>query len=1327
MGALISSKDWSATPLGPVESWSQTLRNTVRLMLANRFPHILWWGPEYIQFYNDAYIPVPGTKHPKALGQPARECWPEIYHIIGPLIDTPFLGGPATWMDDILLELDRHGFLEETHFTIAYSPVPDDTAPRGIGGVLGTIHEITQQVIQERRVAALRDLGARLSEAKTAEDACEDAASVFARHDKDTPFALIYLVSPDGKTARLAAAAGIEAETEMAPAVVSLEDDDGALWPLASAFRTERTQLVGHLASRFGDTSCGPWSDPPDQALVQPIPSNIQHRLAGFLVLGVSSRIALDEAYRTFTELATAQVATSIANARAYEQERKRAEALAEIDRAKTAFFSNVSHEFRTPLTLLLGPLEDALSAPANLPEAGDGRRDQLVLAHRNALRLLKLVNSLLDFSRIEAGRVEAVYRPVDLARFTAELAGSFRSAVERARLALRVDVAPLPEPAYVDRDMWEKIVLNLLSNAFKHTFEGEIAVSLRSAGRTAILEVRDSGVGIPADQLPHVFERFHRVPNTRSRTHEGTGIGLALVQELVRLHGGEVRVTSMEGVGSTFTVQIPLGAAHLPADRITAGRERQSTAIGATPFVEEALRWLPGDTSHAVTAEMPVTGDGGPRGPDTPAARRARVLVADDNADMRAYAEHLLGTRFQVELANDGAKALASIRESPPDLVLTDVMMPGLDGFELLRALRGDPATREIPVILLSARAGEESRVEGLDAGADDYVVKPFSARELLAKVGGALELARVRREAAAATHRSNLQLEALNAELELDLAAMARMQQLSTRLVGAEDISALLHEILAGAIDITRADKGNIQLLEQGKLRIVTQVGFDTPFIEFFERVSERQAACGTALALGERVVVEDVTESPIFVGTPALEVLLAANVRAVQATPLISRAGHVLGMFSTHYSSAPRRPSERELRLLDMLARQAADLIERRQAEERLRAMERMESVGRLAGGVAHEVNNQMTIALGCADFLLRRFDLPAAAMADVANIRQAAERAAAITQQLLAFGRQQLLRRDVVDLNALLGELTPALQRTLGYDVAIELTLATSVCSVVADLRQLQQVIINLALNARDAMPQGGTLRLRTSHTVLSHEAPEIRRLPELKPGPYCVLMVSDTGIGMDRETLSHIFEPFFTTKPFGQGTGLGLASVYGIVKQSDGDIAVESEPGRGTTFTLYFPQGQGAPSKRESAAIDGAPGHEATVLLAEDDEAVRIIIARVLREAGHRVLEASHGQEAIDILSQGGPIDLLIADVAMPGIGGLRVSEQLERLRPGVPTLFVSGYPGPEMIARGLLREGLPFLNKPFSPDALAMWVRQLLEAGARREAGELIS
>ena len=759
MGALMRSIDWSSTPIGAVESWSLALRTMVRILLVNRFQLFLWWGPRYVQVYNDASRPILGAKHPRSMGQPAAECWSEIWHVIGPLIETPFRGGPATWMEDILLEMNRYGYVEETHFTIAYSPVPDDDAPRGIGGVLGTVHEITEKVVGERRVAVLRDLGTHAAEAKTAEEACVTAARTLSAHDKDAPFALIYLLDSDGRGATLAGACGIAEGETISPRVVGLGGSEGAAWPLAEAIRAGTPREVNDLRVRFGSVPPGPWADRPSSAVVLPIPSRRADQPAGLLVAGVSARLRFDDQYRGFLELVAGQIATAVANARAYEEEKKRAETLAELDRAKTAFFSNASHEFRTPLTLILGPVEDAL-ADAALP-LPRGQRERLETAHRSSLRLLKLVNTLLDFSRIEAGRVQAVYEPTDLAALTAELASNFRSACEKAGLSLGVDCPPLPEPVYVDRDMWEKVVLNLVSNAFKFTLEGAIAIGLRPAGVAAELTVRDTGTGIPAEELPRIFERFHRVEGARGRTHEGTGIGLALVQELVKLHGGSVRVESTVGGGSIFSVTIPLGAAHLPADRVGTPRTLSSTAVGAGAFVEEALRWLPdeetsrafpGTVGNAREAFPPGASASRPPGaqaPDEVVAKRPRILWADDNADMRQYVRRLLGERYDVEAVPDGEAALEAARARPPDLVLSDVMMPRLDGFGLLNALRADPATRAIPVILLSARAGEESRVEGLEAGADDYLVKPFSARELLARVGANLEMARVRREA--------------------------------------------------------------------------------------------------------------------------------------------------------------------------------------------------------------------------------------------------------------------------------------------------------------------------------------------------------------------------------------------------------------------------------------------------------------------------------------------------------------------------------------------------------------------------------------------------
>ncbi|OAI26475.1 response regulator [Methylomonas koyamae] len=425
-----------------------------------------------------------------------------------------------------------------------------------------------------------------------------------------------------------------------------------------------------------------------------------------------------------------------------------------ELDELKTRFFANVSHEFRTPLSLMLGPLEELLArfAPQGQSPAAS-EYEQLSLVHRNALRLLKLVNSLLDFSRIEAGRMEAAYEATDLAAYTAELASLFRSAADKAGLRLTISCPALPEPVYVDRQMWEKIVLNLLSNAYKHTFAGEIEVALRWRGTAVELAVRDTGVDIAPDQLGQVFDRFHRVPNVRSRSHEGSGIGLALVQELVRLHGGEVGVTSTPGVGSIFSVTILTGTAHLPAEQLRPSQTAQAHPLGADFFAEEALRWELGTEHEHDNGQQTGTDNS----PEFNSAISAHIVVADDNADMRGYVARLLRKQgYAVTAVRDGLAALAAVRQRRPDLVLTDIMMPGLDGIGLLSALREDRDTSTIPVILLSARAGEEERIQGLRHNADGYLTKPFGARDLLAHVGACLEISRLRNQEADREFRS-------------------------------------------------------------------------------------------------------------------------------------------------------------------------------------------------------------------------------------------------------------------------------------------------------------------------------------------------------------------------------------------------------------------------------------------------------------------------------------------------------------------------------------------------------------------------------------------
>jgi signal transduction histidine kinase len=808
MGALMRSIDWSKTGVGAVATWPQSLRTALSILLETGFPMYIAWGPEFTQFYNDGYRPILGsTKHPAAMGLSTRVTFAEIWDIIGPMFQG-VMNGTATTVVDFLLPLDRYGFVEECYFIFSYSPIRQENGE--VGGVLVTVTETTERILGARRLKTLQELAARTQKTVTAEAACEAAAQVLGENPAELPFALLYLLSPDGRQATLAGAANLEAGTAASPRQIDLAAGDPP-WPVAAVIATGATQILEQLPA-------GEEPMPARRVAVIPIAQPGEGRPAGVLVAATSPRLILDEKYRSFLELVAGQIATAISNARALAEAQARAEALAEIDRAKTAFFSNVSHELRTPLTLILGPVQDALAHVVELPP-DDVERWHLV--HRNGLRLLKLVNTLLDFSRIEAGRVMATYEPTDLAVLTRDVASTFESAVEGAGLRYEIDIETLEEPVFVDHDMWEKIVLNLLSNALKFTFEGGIEVALRRRGEQAELAVRDTGTGVPADQLHLLFDRFHRVPGARSRTHEGTGIGLSLVQELVKLQGGTVTVASVVGQGTTFTVALPFGANHLPQDRIASPRDLGSTAAGAAPFVEEALRWDARDRRDDAPVVSPAPE--GSRG-------AARILLADDNADMRGYITRLLRKRFSVETVADGAAALERARASPPDLILSDVMMPGMNGYQLLQALRADELTRGIPVIFLSARAGEESRVEGLSAGADDYLVKPFSARELIARISTRLEISRLlvrereaRAEAEVANRSKDEFLAMLGHELRNPLAPIVTALQLM-RLRGDEVLSKErtiierqvnhLIRLVDDLLDVSRITRGKVEL---------------------------------------------------------------------------------------------------------------------------------------------------------------------------------------------------------------------------------------------------------------------------------------------------------------------------------------------------------------------------------------------------------------------------------------------------------------------------------------------------------------------------------
>ncbi|MFG2129444.1 SpoIIE family protein phosphatase [Streptomyces sp. NPDC048751] len=777
-GELLAGIDWAATPLGPPESWPGPLVDSLRLMLTSEHGMALYWGAEFATLYNLGSTPIVGAKHPWALGRPYKEVFPEVWaHPVSSHFHYVSDTRKPLLIPDEPLIMERHGFPEQCYFDSAFQPVllDDGTA----GGVLQIITETTGRVLGERRLRLLSETGARTAGLPTPGEVARVVAEVLGSYPEEIPFLGLYLASEPGML-RPAASAGLRP----APEAVSLSAADGSdvAARLAQVVADDAPATLPAAALTGGNTAgqhAAASRLPVEQALALPL--HCAGQVAGVLVVGVNPCFPPAGAYRDFLEVLAAAVAGALTAALAHDEQRRRAEALAELDRAKTTFFANVSHEFRTPLTLLLGPLQQAL-ADEDRPE----RREQLELAERGALRLLKQVNTLLDVARAEAGQTRPALEPVDLAGATAELAGVFRSAFEAAGLTLEVDCPPLPEPVPLDREMWEKIILNLLSNALKFTFTGGARVRVAAAGGRARLTVTDTGTGIPADELPRLFERFHRVRGARSRSHEGSGLGLVLVKDLVEAHGGTVGVDSRLGQGATVTVNLPFAAAHRPRPAPSAaGAASPGEGEGGPPgraaaYVDEALGWLAAGpaptaaTPSARTPHAPATHDA-PHGPDPHETGRphpARLLVVDDNADMRAYLTQLLQPDYDVLLAADGRAALEMALAQPVELVLSDVMMPHMDGFELVRALRADPRTARLPIVLLTARAGEEESVQGRHAGADDYLAKPFSARQLLARVRTGLELSRLREQVLTET-RDQLAVLASLADAGLRLSA--------------------------------------------------------------------------------------------------------------------------------------------------------------------------------------------------------------------------------------------------------------------------------------------------------------------------------------------------------------------------------------------------------------------------------------------------------------------------------------------------------------------------------------------------------------------------
>lgn len=1248
MRARMRAFDWASTPIGPVEKWSQSLKSNVKTLLASRYPMILIWGSNFIQFYNDAYSKLIGDKHPAALGTDIRITLAEAWDTLGPMINEVMTTGEANWVEAQMLVLERAGYREESYFSLSHAPAEDDSGQ--IVGMFCVCSEVTQQVLGERRLRLLRDLASKAGETRSVEMTCQDVAGAIAEHPLDVPFALIYLREPDGKTLTLRSCVQIPEGELLSPVSFDITAPKTDIWSLAQAATGETVLVEG--VDQYTSLPGGPWNEATRAALVMPIASSGQTAPLGVLVAGVSPNRAIDEGYRSFYELLAAQVSVAVRNAQAYEEEKRRAEMLAEIDRAKTAFFSNVSHEFRTPLTLMLGPLEDALYDP-QLPSP---QRERITVAHRNSLRLLKLVNTLLDFSRIEAGRMQAVYEPTDLAALTTDLASVFRSAIEKAQLQLVVDCPPLPEPVYVDQDMWEKIVLNLLSNAFKFTQQGYIAVRQYVVGENIELHVEDTGSGIPESELSNVFKRFHRIEGTQGRTHEGTGIGLALVQELAKLHGGSLRVQSVYGQGSTFTISIPRGKQHLPSNQIASERILTPTSIRADAFVEEALRWLPDDVHNVELSELHEM-----QGP------RPRVILADDNADMREYVRKLLSTEYEVVAVADGEAALAAAHEQVPDLVLSDVMMPKLDGFGLVAQLRADERTRSVPIVLLSARAGEESRVEGLEAGADDYLVKPFSARELLARVKATLETSRLRQEAA----RSRMEIEA------------------------AQERAAILERVTDAFYGLDR----------EWRFTYVNR-----RCEEYFGKTREE---------LVGKVVWE---LFPMAVGT-LFEEQYKTAVREQVAVHF-----EVLSPFSNQWQEVHTYPSPDGLSVNFRNITERKELERRREAllESERAARAEAERIGRLKdeflATVSHELRTPLNAILGWSQLLRKKTIGAAEFKKGLDTIERNSRAQAQIIEDLLDMSRiiSGKLQLNVKNVNlrsvieAAIESLLPSVQ---AKDIRLQTVFDVLPSSITGDPGRLQQVVWNLLSNAIKFTPKGGRVRVSLEKVnsyvelMVSDTGQGIKS--EFLPYVFDRFRQADSS----------------TTRKFG-GLGLGLSIVKQLVELHGGSVqATSAGEGQGATFIVMLPLALKESDSDEQAVEQSFDDHKLTtsaciqknleytkILVVDDEVDAQELLKRVLEECGANVLTASSADEALDLVQSYKP-NVVVSDIGMPGKDGYDFIRTLRGLPSdmggNIPAAAVTAFARFEDRIRALRCGYQTHVAKPIEPAELIAVVASL--------------
>ncbi|HUV51089.1 MAG TPA: response regulator [Anaerolineae bacterium] len=722
------------------------------------------------------------------------------------------------------------------------------------------------------------------------------------------------------------------------------------------------------------------------------------------------------------------------------------------------------------------------------------------------------------------------------------------------------------------------------------------------------------------------------------------------------------------------------------------------------------------------------------------------QILIVEDSPTQAEQLKYLLEQHnYTVLVAESGKEALTLLDEHTPLLIISDIVMPEMNGYELCQEIKSGESTRDIPVILLTSLSGAEDVLEGLACGADNFLTKPYHKDYLISHIEQILANKKLYK-----SERVRVGVEILFGGKKRFITA--NQQQMLTLLISSYEAAVQKNkELVKSREELIMFNERLEESVKERTAELSAEIATrksaeetlresEAKYRNLTESLDELiyRADPETFVATYVNRAVEKICGYTVeeWLGDPTLWESTIYPEDKERVFALFTESQRKIKSGAVEYRIISKDKTERWVEdhiswekdqqgNVVSLNGVISDITERKQAEEEKKKLEaqlyqsqKMEAIGTLAGGVAHDFNNLLTVIIGNAHLVLMDVIKDESLREKIEEIEKAGDKAASLTRQLLAFSRKQIIIPRVLDLNELLTGIEKMLGRLIGEDVELLTIPEPALWRVEVDPGQMEQVIMNMAINAKDAMPLGGKLTIETANIDLDESYFRKHGIEGEKPGHYVMLAVSDTGIGMDKETLSRIFDPFFTTKEVGKGTGLGLSTAYGIVKQNNGFIWVYSEPGQGSTFKVYLPRAEGDADSEEKQRLpvielDGSE----TILLVEDDDGLRKFAQKVLLLHGYKVLDAENGEDALRVSqAHEGPIHLMITDVVMPRMGGKELSEKLRPFYPRIKVIYMSGYTDNAIVEHGVLAPGLNFLQKPFAPESLARKVREVLDA-----------